>query len=145
MKALIYGIYIVFALLMGFTIYRANSVFDGLVDDHYYQRGKEFFKKTREEESLGLRFSKPEELKRGKNYFTVSITAGDAPLSGGTVSLFTGKVSTTRFDSRYLLNEISPGVYGTEINLPSPGKWLIRIELRSSDIKTERIWFINVT
>jgi hypothetical protein len=143
-KKFIYVIYVVFAILMGFTFYMAHSTFDGLVEPGYYKKSKEFFNAKEAEEALGLSVSVPETLADGPNRFRVEIGATSGTLEGAKVELYVGDVKTMKSDMSFTLRETSPGVYETEVTIPYGGKWLMRLEIDHESIKTERRWFIKV-
>ncbi|HEB75593.1 MAG TPA: hypothetical protein ENJ04_04510 [Nitrospirae bacterium] len=145
MKALIYGLYGVFFFLMGTTFYVAADVYDGLVDTNYYESARDYFESSRMEEALGLEVAvEGERLKRGRNGFSVRISAGGRPLSGADVRLFVGNISTTGYDRTYPLVEGAAGVYSADVEIPVSGRWLLNLGIEDRRIRTGKKWFITV-
>lgn len=144
MKALVYALFVVFAIIMVTTFYVAHRVYDGLVEPRYYERGRDFFTSRERDESMGLAFHVPEELRAGANHFSAGVTAGGAPLQEARAELFVGNVSTTAHDAMYTLQEEAPGRYGAELSLPVPGGWVFRLELRKGTWETSHRWSVIV-
>lgn len=143
MKRLIYGLYVAFALLMAVTFYVAGMSYEGLVEPNYYERSKDFFRMKESEEALGLAITVPETLVAGGNRFSASIRTAEGMLSGALVRLYIGDVKTTDSDMYYELEEVSPGLYASDVAVPYRGTWLLRLEVRHETISTERRWSVK--
>lgn len=144
MKKLIYGLYVVFAVITATTFYMAHTTFDGLVEPGYYERSKDYFEQKETEEELGLSVSVPDKLVKGRNRFRAEIGTASGPLARAAVELYVGDVKTTRADMRFGFKEASPGVYVSDIAIPYRGMWLLRLEIHHERINTERRWFVKI-
>lgn len=117
---------------------------EGLVDRDYYEKGKVWFNAKSDEVDLGLTVSGPGKLKTGHNQLAITLRSHSKPLTGATIAVFLGRVPATTFDRTVGLRETAPGLYEAEVELPSAGKWLLRADLVTGKLKTERSWFIDV-
>ncbi len=144
MKKLIYAIYIVFFCLMAFTFYKAFSVNDGLIEESYYKRSKEYFLDRKAEEILGFMATLNDSFTVGKNTVSVKLAIEDSPLQNANVILSIGNVSTTRYDSVYSMSERYPGSYTADAELPVIGRWIVKLDIEHPAIRTHRTWDIKI-
>ena len=144
MRLLIYIIYGVFIFLITFTFYLSNHYYEGIVEPNYYERSKDYFLKREREEALGLKLFLLNDFKKGDNDFKVKIGLKERVLRGAKVRLFIGNISSSEYDHTYDLKEISPGIYGAFINLPFNGRWILRLDIESDRIKTEKRWVVDI-
>ncbi len=140
MKKVIYGLYALFFVLMVITFYMANKVYDGLVEERYYEKSKKYFKTKKIEEDLGLTLNFDQDMKIGKNIFRVSISKKDGQLHGANTILFIGNIASEKYDRRYPLQEDAPGIYKATVEIPVKGKWLFRLDIENKEIITDRRW-----
>ena len=140
MKKLIYGLYALFLILIVITFYMANKFYDGLVVDRYYEKSKDYFNIKKKEEELGLKIAFDHILKVGGNDMSIDLRKGNGPLSGAVVTLFVANISSTRFDRTFPLQEVSPGIYRSKVEIPFSGRWLLRAEIEHIEIRTGRTW-----
>ena len=144
MKKVIYGLYVLFFVLMVITFYMANKVYDGLVEDRYYEKSKSYFETKKIEEGLGLIINYDRNINIGKNIFRVSVSKKDGQLHGARTILFVGNIASEKYDRKYLLEEHSPGIYKASVEIPVKGKWLFRLDIESQEIVTDRRWTLVI-
>ncbi len=145
MKLFFYIVYPIFFFAMGCGIYIAYKSADGMVDNNYYENSTHYFQTKALEEKLGIAVSQPDSLKLGQNIIRVKATSHDKPLREGTLSLFIGNLSNTRFDSMSTMRQTSPGIYQTKATIPFKGVWFARIDLKQQQqLITTKKWFFNV-
>lgn len=144
MKKLIYGLFVFFGILIAFTIAKSAHVFDGLVQEHYYESGKGFFRAKEAEQAMGLEFTLPKDASVGANDIRVAVTAKGAPFKGAKAVLYVGSASSPRYDTRYEAVEQQAGIYGARVDIPQKGQWMMRLEFHAEGINTERVWFVQV-
>jgi hypothetical protein len=137
----LYAIFIV-AMVIGLTVAFRNA--ESLVEPDYYRKQHDWFRQKSEERRLGLDVRPPLTLSTGKNRVTFVLTELGKPLSKARVHLFIGNVSKSDLDFDCPMRESSPGVYIAEATVPAKGKWLVRLELDSDHLKTNRSWFYDV-
>lgn len=145
MKKLIYGLFVMFAILTTITFVVAFRVNDGFVETNYYEKATGYFSTKEAERAMALSFKLPDGLRAGSNVFSVSLFSGGKPHPGAKLTLYVGNVSNTRFDASYALKEIKPGAYSTRIVIPSAGRWLFRVDVSSGALKTDKSWFEYIT
>ncbi len=144
MKPFIASIFALFLFAMGCGIYVAYHNAEGLVETNYYERGNGWFRTKEQEERLGFSVRKPDSLSAGRNAVRFVLTEHGQPLQQATVKLFVGNVSTPVHDATATMRETSPGVYEADALIPSKGKWLLRMDLAATELKTSRSWFFDV-
>ena len=144
MKRLIYLLYIVFFVLMAATFYTAFRVNDGLVEEHYYEKSKDYFNAREAEEAIGFRARLASRLARGKNMVNVELSCRKGPITGARVRLFAGSISTPEHDRAIELVESAPGRYSGMLELPLSGRWLLRADIESREVRTDRRWDVVV-
>ena len=133
-----------FLVAMGTGIYMAYSREEGLVDDNYYEKGKEYFHARGLERQLGLAIEPQHPLGRGNNDIGVTVTSHGKPLEHAALTLFIGNISTKGYDRNLKMMERSPGNYHAEALIPSGGKWLMRVDFEKNNLSTNRKWFFDV-
>jgi nitrogen fixation protein FixH len=133
-----------FLAAMGTGIYLAYSHEEGLVDDNYYEKGKNYFNAKSQEQHLSLAISSQQPLKLGGNDICISVTSHGKPFEHAALSLFIGNVSTKDYDRSMKMQERSPGNYHAEAAIPAGGKWLMRVEIEKNNLSTNRKWFFDV-
>jgi hypothetical protein len=143
-KPFIISIYALFllAMIIGLTLAFRNA--ESLVEPDYYRKQNDWFHQKSEEKRLGLDVRPPASLSTGDNEVAFVLTEQGMPLRNARVKLFIGNVSKSDFDLTRPMHETSPGVYAAELSVPSKGKWLVRIELESGQLKTSRSWFYDI-
>ena len=144
MKIFLYCLYAVFLFAMGTGFYVAFSGFEGLVEENYYEKASGYFTTKAIEDSLGLEIVLPDSFKKGSNAVEVALFEQGKPLRQAQVSFFAGNVSESGYDVRYRMTEHLPGVYVTEVHVPFPGTWLMRVDIVTETIKTGRRWFTEI-
>ena len=141
MKKLIYLLYAAFVFGLGFIIYRATSDYEGLVEEHYYEKSKTYFSSKQAEAEAGLLLGLPERLETGISNVTVTASVKAGPLRGAKMILFTGYISDASLDRKFIMNEVSSGVYTAEVGIPRAGQWLLRLDIEAGTLKADRRWF----
>ena len=137
--------YPLFFFAMGCGIYVAFRDAEGLVDNNYYENSTRYFQAKANEERLGIEVSKPDSLKKGYNVIRIKATTHGKPLENATLSLFTGNLSTTGYDSTITMRQLSPGIYQATATIPFKGVWLAKVDLRQQQqLITSKKWFFNV-
>ncbi len=144
MKIFLYGLYSVFLFAMGMGVYVAYRDAEGLVEENYYEKASGYFSAKKLEDSLSLKIILPDSLKKGDNSVEVSVFARGEPLRRAELTFFTGGMGESRFDATYVMVERSPGVYRANVPVPNAGKWLMRVDLSTSTLKTSRKWFTEI-
>ncbi len=145
MKLFFYIMYPLFFFAMGCGIYVAFRDAEGLVDNNYYENSQRYFQTKANEERLGIEVSKPDSLKKGYNVIRIKATTHGKPLENATLSLFTGNLSTTGYDSTITMRQLSPGIYQATATIPFKGVWLAKVDLRQQQqLITSKKWFFNV-
>lgn len=144
MKIFLYCLYAVFLFAMGMGFYVAYRDAEGLVEDNYYEKASGYFSAKKLEDSLALKVVLPNSLKKGDNTVEISVFAQGEPLRQAELTFFTGGMGENRFDAEYAMVEHSPGVYRADVPVPFAGKWLMRVDLSTSTIKTSRKWFAEI-
>jgi nitrogen fixation protein FixH len=145
MKLFFYIVYPIFFFAMGCGIYVAYSNPEGLVDNNYYENGKNYFQTKASEEKLGIEISRPDTLIQGRNIIRVKASSHGKPLEEGDLSLFIGNLSNTRYDSTMTMRQLAPGIYTTTATIPFKGVWFARIDLKQQQqLITTKKWFFNV-
>ncbi len=145
MKLFLYGLYAVFLFAMGTGFYFAHRGAEGLVEENYYEKASGYFATKEREDSLGLKIVLPDSLHKGNNAVDVAVFLRNKPLRQAELSFFAGNVAEkSRHDAEYAMIERSPGVYRAEVSLPFPGKWLMRVDVESESITTNRKWFTEI-
>lgn len=133
-----------FITAMGAGIFLAYSSEEGLVDDNYFEKASGYFHSKGIEQQLGLEIIPPDALVRGSNDIGVTVTSHGKPFEHAGLTLFTGNVSNRDYDRSVKMTERSPGNYHAGAAIPYRGKWLVRIELSTKNLSTNRKWFFNV-
>ncbi|NTW83173.1 MAG: FixH family protein [Chlorobiaceae bacterium] len=133
-----------FLIAMGTGIYMAYSRNEGLVEDNYYERSKDFFQSKAIERQLDIAVNPPEKLKRGANEINIRVTSHGKPLEKAALNLFIGNISTTGYDRSMNMKEVSPGNYHTQSAIPFKGIWLVRVDLEKNNLRTSKKWFFDV-
>ncbi len=144
MKIFLYGLYAVFLFAMGTGFYFAFRGFEGLVEENYYEKASGYFRTKAIEDSLGLEIILPDSLRKGNNAVEVAVLVQGKPLRQAQVNFFTGNVSERRYDAQHDMVERSPGVYAAEVPVPFSGTWLMKVEVATETIKTNRKWFAKI-
>ncbi len=144
MRTMITGIILLFMFAMACGISVAVHSAEGLVENDYFARGDAWFRTKAEERRLGLEISAPATMTLGSNDVRCTISEHDRPLSNANVTLCFGSMPTGDRDFSRAMKETSPGVYQATVQLPSPGKWLVRLELDAKPLHTTRSWFYDV-
>jgi nitrogen fixation protein FixH len=144
MKPFIVSLYALFLFAMASGVAVAYRNAEGLMDTDYYEKGSSWFETKQQEQQLGFAVEKPEAISVGGNELTFRLRESAGPLGNAAVKLFIGNVSTKAHDFSVPMQEVSPGVYRAHAVLPSTGKWLVRIDLASTQLKTSRSWFYDV-
>ena len=144
MKPFIIALYalFLFAMISGLTVAFRNA--EGLVEPDYYLKQNGWFSAKAEERRIGLEVRKPASLRQGENDVTFVLTKQGKPLSHADVKLFVGNVSDKKHDFTIAMRETKPGAYEARISVPSPGKWLVRLDLSADKLKTSRSWFYDI-
>lgn len=144
MKPFIIALYalFLFAMISGLTVAFRNA--ESLVEPDYYQKQNDWFREKTEERRLGLEVRRPESIRQGENELTFVLTEHGKPLQNAAVQLFIGKVQNSGQDVTCAMRETAPGIYQARIAVPSTGKWLVRIDLSSNNLKTSKSWFYDV-
>jgi hypothetical protein len=143
-KRVIYGLYILFFVLMVATFYIASMVYDGLVEDRYYEKSKSYFETKKLEEDLGMKMTFDRTATLGTNVFRVDIAKKDGQMSGVNAILFVGNVASEKYDRTYPLREDEPGIYITSFEIPFKGTWLLRLDISHNEITTDRRWTVTI-
>ncbi|NTV99122.1 MAG: hypothetical protein HGA70_08160 [Chlorobiaceae bacterium] len=133
-----------FITAMGTGIYLAYSSEEGLVDDNYFEKASSYFHSRGTEQELGLVINPPRVLKRGSNDISVFIKSHGKPFEHADVTLFIGDISTMAYDRSLKMKELSPGNYHAGTAIPFRGKWLVRVEVSTKNLSTNRKWFYDV-
>ena len=144
MKIFIGGLYALFltAMIIGVSIaFRQN---EGLVETNYYEKGNGWFQAKTAETKLDLKVKSPEPLSVGNNQVSIRLSLHGDPLEKADVKLFVGNVSNSDRDFSSSMLETAPGIYQTQAFIPYAGKWLVRMDLASNQLKTGRSWFYDV-
>ncbi len=145
MKLFFYIVYPIFFFAMGCGIFIAYKSADGLVDNNYYENSTHYFQTKALEEKLGIALSRPDSLKLGQNTIRLQATSHGKPLEEGSLSLFIGNLSNTRYDSTIIMRKLSPGIYQATATIPFKGVWLARVDLKQQQQRiTSKKWFFNV-
>jgi len=144
MKLFLYILYSVFICAMGIGIYVAYRDTEGLVETNYYETGTKFFQSKASEAKLDIAISQPEALKKGNNTIHISVTSQGKPLEHAKLNLFVGNLSKTAYDYTKSMQELSPGHYQANVEIPFKGIWLLRIDLDKQKLTTSRKWFYNI-
>jgi nitrogen fixation protein FixH len=144
MKPFIAGLFALFIFAMASGIYVAYRDAEGLVENDYYRKQNDWFMEKTEERQLGLEVQKPTSLMRGSNEMTFVLTEHGKPLERADVHLFVGRVSTSAQDLAIPMHETTPGVYTARMVIPASGKWLVRLDLATTNLSTRRLWFYDV-
>lgn len=144
MKPFIVSLYALFVFAMASGIAVAYRNAEGLVEADYYEKGSSWFRTKQQEQQLGFSVEKPESVALGNNEFTLRLQESDGPLRNAAVKLFIGNVSTAAHDFSVAMKEVAPGVYRARAVMPSQGKWMVRMDLASTQLKTSRTWFYDV-
>jgi len=145
MKLFFYIVYPIFFFAMGCGIFIAYKSADGLVDNNYYENSTHYFQTKALEENLGIALSRPDSLKLGQNTIRLQATSHGKPLEEGSLSLFIGNLSNTRYDSTIIMRKLSPGIYQATATIPFKGVWLARVDLKQQQQRiTSKKWFFDV-
>ena len=144
MKIFISGLLALFLFAMASGIYFAYRNAEGLVEGNYYERGNAWFMARSEERRLGLDIVKPASLSTGSNEVKFILTEHGRPLRQADVKLFIGNVSNGDQDRSCPMKETAPGIYEARAIIPTTGKWLLRMDLATTQLKTSRSWFFDV-
>ncbi len=145
MKLFFYIVYPIFFFAMGCGIFIAYKSADGLVDNNYYENSTHYFQTKALEEKLGIALSRPDSLKLGQNTIRLQATSHGKPLEEGSLSLFIGNLSNTRYDSTIIMRKLSPGIYQATATIPFKGVWLARVDLKQQQQRiTSKKWFFDV-
>ncbi len=145
MKIFFYIVYPIFFFAMACGIYIAYKSADGLVDNNYYENSRRYFQTKALEEKLGMAVSRPSTLKLGHNVIRINTTSHGKPYGEGTLSIFIGNLSSTRFDSTMSMQQIYPGIYQVTATIPFRGVWFARVDIRQQQqLITSKKWFFDV-
>lgn len=133
-----------FIVAMGTGIYMAYSREEGLVDENYFEKGRDYFQSKGQEQQLDLSIHPPEQLERGSNDIAITVTSHGKPFEHADLALFIGNISTKAYDRTVKMTERSPGNYHAEAPIPFKGKWLVRVEFAQNNLSTNKKWFFDV-
>ena len=140
MKRLVGGLIAAFALLMGATIYIAHRSWDGLVDRRYSEAASNEFTAREEESREGFTVDVTERYRAGNNRILATLATSAGPLRSARVTLDTMRIEGTRHDRTWLLQEVSPGKYGADVNFPLPGRWVLSLSVDAGRLHPRRRW-----
>jgi len=140
MKRLVAGVICGFALLTGATIYIAHRSYDGLVDRRYYEAASSEFSGREEEERAGFTAALTDRYTTGKNRFRAVLSTSAGPLRGARVTLDVLRIEGSRHDRTVTLREEAPGVYGADLFLPVPGRWIFSLLAEAAPLRARRRW-----
>jgi hypothetical protein len=143
-KIMIGGLYLLFFFAMIFGIAIAFRQNEGLVETNYYEKGNGWFQARATEQRLGFEVIAPASLSLGENDICIRLSLHGKPVEGAEMKLFLGNISTTDRDFSCSMRETAPGVYQAKTLIPFKGKWLVRMDLASSQLKTSRSWFYDI-
>ncbi|MGE5190100.1 MAG: FixH family protein [Gemmatimonadota bacterium] len=140
MKALVAGINAAFAVLLAATVYVAAVSDEGLVEDAYYERARDYLAAKEMEEELGLTVRVPARLEEGRNRLAAVVATSSGPLRGAAAVLRAMRLSGPREDAASVLREEAPGTYAGDLVLPAAGEWLLRLTVDRGPLRAERRW-----
>lgn len=143
MKALIYALCALFAVLFALTFYVAGRSYDGLVEEDYYGKAHGYLARKEKEENLGLTIRVPGRLAEGRNHLLAEIDTAEGPLRGARTSLRAMRLSGPEHDRTFPLREEAAGIYAGEIDLPAAGRWMLHLAVEGDTISTQRRWIVT--
>lgn len=120
----------------------------GLVNEDYYEQGKEFERnivsRQQERAAIGweMDLNLPQQL-RTAEAATLSFQSADAdgePLDGARVELFAYRPADKTADFSLPMTEVAPGRYEAEVGFPLKGLWdlIIRVERGGRELNLPR-------
>jgi nitrogen fixation protein FixH len=135
------------------TVVAVNVVFivtafrtsPGLVDESYYEQGrdveKNFQQKLEARNRLGwdIRLNSPEEIVLGRSA-TYTLNVVDRiglPLKDAVVTMHAYRPSDAAADIRAEMERINNGIYQTSLNLPLKGIWDLRVKISKGEDELE--------
>ena len=144
MKALLAGLYVLFAALLGLTFYVSVRANDGLVEEDYYRKANDYLSLKETEENLGLTIRVPGCLETGRSRLSAEVATANGPLQGARATLRAMRLSGPGQDRTFPLREEAAGTYAAEIEIPSEGSWMLLLSVEGSGFRTERRWIATV-
>ena len=118
-----------------------QTSFPGLLQEHYYQREHEYNEFLRQFESQKARGWKvrkgwlSDHPRAGRpELFRLAIEEREGrPVSGAEIVGLFERTSSSALDQEFTMAEIGPGLYQTNLTLPEPGEWRVKIIIRKDD------------
>lgn len=119
----------------------ANTVFPGLVHEHYYQKEQAFndyLERRRAQAERGWRVRKgwltPRPLAGGAPVLQLAVEDREgAAVRGAEVRGRFLRPSNSRLDRPFTMHEARPGTYRASVALPEPGTWQLRLIIRKGE------------
>ncbi len=110
------------------SIIVGSLLFDGKVTERPYEEGLEYdnIEKMRSELTLNLL---TEDLLKGENEIIFSIYHERLPVTDLTLNFILSRPGTVRYDRRFMVEYIKPGLYRTRVSFPEYGYWDIKIKM----------------
>lgn len=109
---------------------------DGLVEKNYYQKGLHYdqsIQAKKRQAELGWAFALTPPPRTGQAPLEIRLTdAAGQPLSGLQVSASLRRPAQDGYDQDLQLQEVAPGTYRAEVNLPLAGLWDLHAQVRGS-------------
>ncbi len=115
----------------------ANTVFPGVVHDHYYQKENAFndyLEQVAAQRKEGWTVHKgwltADPAAGRKAVFQLQVLDHDGkPVAGAQVHGRFLRPSDSRMDQRFTMNEVQPGLYRVSVVLPQPGMWGVQVKV----------------
>lgn len=120
----------------GIFVYIAMTSQDGLVEKNYYQKGLHYddvIQAKKRQAELGWSFELMAPAKAGTAPLEVRLTdAKGEPLVGKQVAAALRRPAQKGYDLDVTLEEVQPGTYRAEVQLPLQGLWDLKTEVRDA-------------
>ncbi len=135
---IIAGFFLIIFTANGFLAYIAVSTNTGLETENYYEKGIAYDKditRAMEQDKSGLKVAISAKIRPGRQV-RLSVSTKDAagkPYTGKNVNILFFRPTMKGNDRQVVLKEGEPGIYGGETELPLPGIWDMKLEIRDAD------------
>jgi nitrogen fixation protein FixH len=139
------GLLVTVVLVNVMFIVTAFKTSPGLVDESYYEQGrdveKNFLQRQEARNRLGwdIRLQAPEEIVLGRDaLYTLNIVDSiGLPLKDANVTLHAYRPSDAAADIKTEMQSIGSGLYQMSLNLPLKGVWDLRVKINKGEDELE--------
>ncbi|PJZ52564.1 FixH family protein [Leptospira adleri] len=141
MKLAFVWIGVAFAALIAATVVTiryASEGYTGPIEKGYYEKGLNYEKSILEQRKMIAEgysyeselFSSPQNIKKGKNLFSIRFRKADRPVTGAKLNILLERGATDEWNRSIPLTEDpkNSGTYRGEVEIPESGLWILNLQ-----------------